>query len=73
MNNTSGKEKFASALEDFVESLSDYVSTEDGQWTIKGFIDIFKNIYTISEVGSLLWTSQRQKLRWTVSLVMPPI
>lgn len=25
-----------------------YVSSDDGQWTIKGFIDIFKNVYTIS-------------------------
>jgi hypothetical protein len=24
------------------------VSTEDGQWTVKGFIDICKNVYTIS-------------------------
>ena len=40
--------KFATALDGFVKSLSDYVSTEDGQWTIKGFIDIFRNIYSIS-------------------------
>jgi len=42
------KEAFLSALADFVGGLGGYVSAEDGQWTIKGFIDIFKNIYTIS-------------------------
>jgi hypothetical protein len=24
------------------------VSTDDGQWTVKGFIDVFRNVYTIS-------------------------
>jgi len=42
------KEKFSSALTEFVKGLGNYVSGEDGQWTVKGFIDIFKNIYTIS-------------------------
>lgn len=44
----SEKTLFAEKLEDFVRSLKGYVSAEDGQWTIKGFIDIFKNVYTIS-------------------------
>jgi len=42
------KASFEKALVRFVESLSDHVSTDDGQWTVKGFIDIFKNVYTIS-------------------------
>jgi len=42
------KEIFAENLEKFVLELKDYVSTEDGQWTIKGFVDNFKNVYTIS-------------------------
>ena len=42
------KEAFAKALSDFVKCLGGYVSSDDGQWTVKGFIDIFKNIYTIS-------------------------
>jgi len=44
----SNKASFEEALVRFVESLSEYVSTDDGQWTVKGFIDIFKNVYTIS-------------------------
>jgi len=42
------KDAFAAALTEFVRGLGEYVSAEDGQWTVKGFIDIFKNIYTIS-------------------------
>lgn len=42
------KDAFASALTDFVRGLGEHVSAEDGQWTVKGFIDIFKTIYTIS-------------------------
>jgi len=40
--------KFETALNNFVKELQRYVSTETGEWTVKGFIDIYKNIYTIS-------------------------
>ncbi len=40
--------KFESELNKFVEGLQKYISTESGEWTVKGFIDIYKNIYTIS-------------------------
>ena len=42
------KEIFTEKLEEFFTELKGYVSSDDGQWTVKGFIDIFKNIYTIS-------------------------
>ena len=42
------KKDFYKKLNNFVQSLSAHVSTKDGQWTIKGFIDTYKNIYTIS-------------------------
>ena len=42
------KERFKSSLKEFTEELQANVSAEDGEWTVKGFIDIFKNIYTIS-------------------------
>ncbi|MBU2444213.1 MAG: EcoRV family type II restriction endonuclease [Bacteroidetes bacterium] len=42
------KSNFEKQLKSFVESLNEYVATDDGQWTIKGFIDVFKNVYTIS-------------------------
>ena len=41
------KEKFSNALSDFANQLGNAISKDD-QWTIKGFIDVFKNIYTIS-------------------------
>lgn len=40
--------EFESHLNEFVNSLKSYVSTDTGEWTIKGFIDVYKNIYTIS-------------------------
>lgn len=42
------KKEFEIALQLFTTTLKDYVSTPDNQWTIKGFIDVFENIYTIS-------------------------
>ena len=42
------KEKFKASLTTFVTELAEHVSTKDKQWTVKGFIDVFKNIYTIS-------------------------
>ncbi len=42
------KKKFENQIKGFVETLQEYISTDDGQWTVKGFIDVFENIYTIS-------------------------
>lgn len=42
------KAEFTAALLGFVETLKPYVSSESGEWTVKGFIDIFENVYTIS-------------------------
>ncbi len=42
------KKRFESALKKFVATLAEYVSTKDGEWAIKGFIDIYRSVYTIS-------------------------
>ena len=42
------KQEFFIALTQSVSSLDEHVSTDDGQWRIKGFIDVCRNIYTIS-------------------------
>ncbi len=42
------KEDFAARLTQLASTLKSCVSSEDGQWTVKGFIDIFRNVYTIS-------------------------
>lgn len=51
MNHTNKeKEKttFLEKLRNFLQTLTDEVSTESGDWSIKGFIDRATNIYTIS-------------------------
>lgn len=40
--------EFETKLNKFVEELKKYISTDTGEWTVKGFIDVYKNIYTIS-------------------------
>ena len=42
------KLEFKEELDVFATKLKEYVSTDNGDWTVKGFIDVFKNIYTIS-------------------------
>lgn len=42
------KELFQKQLDELVAELREYVSDDEGGWTIKGFIDKYKNIYTIS-------------------------
>ncbi len=42
------KSQFEKSLKTFAKTLTKHVSTDDGQWTVKGFIDTFRNVYTIS-------------------------
>ena len=42
------KVDFKHKLSVFVDDLKGHVATDDKQWAIKGFIDAFRNIYTIS-------------------------
>lgn len=42
------KYHFERQLRELVATLQKHISTEDGEWTIKGFIDIFHNVYTLS-------------------------
>ncbi len=42
------KDGFKKELKQFADKLKKHISTDNGEWTIKGFIDIYKNIYTIS-------------------------
>ena len=41
------KEKFELEFNRFLTSLKSYVSDTASNWSIKGFIDIHKNIYSI--------------------------
>ena len=42
------KAGFLAALRGLTDTLGEAVSTNDGQWTVKGFIDVYRSIYTIS-------------------------
>ena len=42
------KAEFKQALTEFAGTFKGHISTNDNQWTVKGFIDIFRTIYTIS-------------------------
>ena len=42
------KDKFLELLTNEVASYKTFLETVDNQWIVKGFIDINKNIYTIS-------------------------
>ncbi len=47
------KQSFIEKLKVFATELTDHVTTQLGDWKIKGFIDTDKNIYTISSVLKL--------------------
>lgn len=42
------KQVFTDKLREIATTLSGRVSTDDGQWAVKGFIDTYRHIYTIS-------------------------
>lgn len=42
------KKDFIARLKRSVDDFSSYVMTPEGQWVVKGFIDVHQNIYTIS-------------------------
>ncbi len=47
MKNNQEKQIFSGQLKKFASSLGERIAL-NGEWTIRGFIDIFKNVYTIS-------------------------
>lgn len=42
------QDQFREGLLQYFDALYERVSTENGDWTVKGFIDVYKRIYTIS-------------------------
>lgn len=48
MSREQEKAGFLAALRELTDTLGETVSTSDGQWTVKGFIDVYRSIYTIS-------------------------
>jgi len=46
--NAKRMDPFKTSLEKYFKDFFSIVATGDGDWTVKGFIDVYKNIYTIS-------------------------
>lgn len=42
------KDQLLTALQEEVKTFNEIIATDKGDWIVKGFIDIYKNIYTIS-------------------------
>ncbi len=59
------KNEFSQQLIEFAETLKKYVSDSENQWTIKGFIDVFQNIY--SNLNEKRGTKMKSKIH------VPPI
>lgn len=47
-NREEEKDVFLSALRSLTAELGDEIRTESGQWTVKGFVDVYRSVYTIS-------------------------
>lgn len=48
MNLDKEKAEFVSNLHELAQTLTEHVSTRVGGWSVKGFVDVDRNIYTIS-------------------------
>lgn len=48
------KKQFVDAFRKELDELKKSISCNDGQWTIKGFIDVYRNVYTISSDTKIL-------------------
>lgn len=75
------KEEFLIALQNEVLGYNKVIATEKGDWIVKGFIDIYKRIYTItidtkvvSKVIEILLIPQFEKFAQenNLSLILPP-
>jgi hypothetical protein len=41
-------DEFQANLRDYFDEFQQTLATEPGEWVVKGFIDVYQNIYTIS-------------------------
>lgn len=75
------KEEFLKALQEEVLQYNKIIATEKGDWIVKGFIDIYRNIYTISidtkvvsKVIEILLIPEFEKFakKYNLKLILPP-
>ncbi len=48
------KTTFLKNLKEFAQTLTEYVTINSGEWSIKGFIDVDKQVYTISSDSKII-------------------
>jgi len=53
-NKQISKDRFFESIKNLANTLNKYTMTTDNQWTVKGFIDTFQNIYTISSDSKIV-------------------
>lgn len=75
------KEEFLKALQTEVLEYNKIIATDKGDWIVKGFIDIYRNIYTISidtkvvsKVIEILLIPEFEKFakKYNLTLILPP-
>lgn len=75
------KEEFLKALQTEVLDYNKIIATDKGDWIVKGFIDIYRNIYTISidtkvvsKVIEILLIPEFEKfaIKHNLKLILPP-
>ncbi|WEK71104.1 MAG: type II restriction endonuclease [Candidatus Chryseobacterium colombiense] len=75
------KEDFIIALQNEILQYNKVIATDNGDWIVKGFIDIYKNIYTItidtkvvSKVIEILLIPEFEKFskKYNLDLILPP-
>lgn len=75
------KEEFIEALQNEILEYNKVVATDKGDWIVKGFIDIYKNIYTItidtkvvSKVIEILLIPEFERFakKYNLNLILPP-
>lgn len=75
------KEEFLKALQTEVLEYNKIIATDKGDWIVKGFIDIYRNIYTISidtkvvsKVIEILLIPEFEKFakKYNLKLILPP-
>lgn len=75
------KEDFLKALQEEILNYNKIIATEKGDWIVKGFIDIYRNIYTISidtkvvsKVIEILLIPEFEKFakKYNLQLILPP-
>lgn len=63
------KDTFQELLTKEVESYKALLETNDNDWIVKGFIDVNKNVYTITNDTKVV----QKSLRLSLSLILMPL